>query len=161
MVFVISLGFLWMEFFCISDWTFPHPNSYVLSLTAPFCSAADQPWFTLPCSSLLQCGVLLHWNHSAVDSIIWTWSHFIKQCIIFLSYNPRPCDSLGSHFSPLGPVLVPRSFHEELSVDKVALGQTFFWVLWFSPVSIILPLLHIHSCFIWGMDNALTSSPVW
>jgi hypothetical protein len=29
-------------------------------------------------------------------------------------------------------------------VDKVALGQVFLRVLWFSPASIIPPLLHIH-----------------
>jgi hypothetical protein len=29
-------------------------------------------------------------------------------------------------------------------VDKVALGQIFLQVLWFSPASIIPPLFHIH-----------------
>jgi hypothetical protein len=38
-------------------------------------------------------------------------------------------------------------------VDEVALGQIIFRVLLFSPVTIIPPLLHIHSCIIWGMDN--------
>jgi hypothetical protein len=32
-------------------------------------------------------------------------------------------------------------------------GQVFLRVLRFSPVSIITPLLHIHSSIIWGMDN--------
>jgi hypothetical protein len=29
-----------------------------------------------------------------------------------------------------------------------------------SPVSIIPPLLHIHSCIIWGMDNGPVIDPV-
>jgi hypothetical protein len=38
-------------------------------------------------------------------------------------------------------------------VDRVALGQVYIRVLRFSPVSIILPLLHIHSFIIWGMAS--------
>jgi hypothetical protein len=35
----------------------------------------------------------------------------------------------------------------------VALGQDFLRVLPFSPVNIIPPMLHIHTCIIRGMDN--------
>jgi hypothetical protein len=42
-------------------------------------------------------------------------------------------------------------------VDKAALGQVSFRVLRYSPDSIIPPLLHIHSCIIWGMDNGPVS----
>jgi hypothetical protein len=42
-------------------------------------------------------------------------------------------------------------------VDKVALEQVFLRVLQFSSVSIIPPLLHIHSCIIWGMDSGPVS----
>jgi len=35
--------------------------------------------------------------------------------------------------------------HMGFIVDKVALGQIFLNIVWFFPVIIILPLLHIHS----------------
>jgi hypothetical protein len=35
-------------------------------------------------------------------------------------------------------------------MDDVALGQVFLQVLRFSPVSMILPLFHIHLCINWG-----------
>jgi hypothetical protein len=38
-------------------------------------------------------------------------------------------------------------------VDKVALWQVFLRVRRFSPLNIIPPLLHIHPCIIWGLDN--------
>jgi len=38
----------------------------------------------------------------------------------------------------------PRSVHVRFVVDKVALGQVFLRVLRYSPVSIILPIFHIH-----------------
>jgi hypothetical protein len=42
-------------------------------------------------------------------------------------------------------------------VDKLALGQGFLQVLWFSPINIIPWLLHIHSCIIWWTDNGPVS----
>jgi hypothetical protein len=39
----------------------------------------------------------------------------------------------------------------------VVLWQVCLSVLLFSPVSIIPPLLHIHSCIIWGMDKGSVS----
>jgi hypothetical protein len=66
------------------------------------------------------------------------------------------------------------SVHVGFVVDKVALGQVLFQILWFSPVNIIPPLLifgfplstSFHHCFIiWGMnnrpirDNCLVSPP--
>jgi hypothetical protein len=45
-------------------------------------------------------------------------------------------------------------------VDEVVLEQVSLRVLRLSPVSIIPPLLHIHSCIIWGMDNGPVSGPV-
>jgi hypothetical protein len=55
-----------------------------------------------------------------------------------------------------GPV--SRSFSlVSFPVDRVALGQVFLPVLLFSPVSIILPLLHIHACIIWGLDKGAVS----
>lgn len=43
--------------------------------------------------------------------------------------------------------------HVRFVVDKVVLGNVFLPVLMFSVVSVIPPLLHIHSCVICGMDN--------
>ena len=39
-------------------------------------------------------------------------------------------------------VLQPRSVHVGFVVNKVALGQVFLQVLWFSPINIIPPMLH-------------------
>jgi hypothetical protein len=51
----------------------------------------------------------------------------------------------------------PRAVHVEFVMDKVALGQVSLRVLRFFPVSIIPPLLHIHSCINWEMDNGPVS----
>jgi hypothetical protein len=40
--------------------------------------------------------------------------------------------------------------------DRVTMGQVFVSVLWVSRTSIILSLLHIHSCIIWEMTNGAT-----
>jgi hypothetical protein len=53
-----------------------------------------------------------------------------------------------------------RSVHVGFVVDKVALGQVFLLVLRFCPVSIILPLLHIHSFIIWGVDSGPVSGRI-
>jgi hypothetical protein len=53
-----------------------------------------------------------------------------------------------------------RAIHLIFVVGKVALGQVSLRVLRFSPVSIIPPPLHIHSCIIWGMDSAPVSGQV-
>jgi hypothetical protein len=47
-----------------------------------------------------------------------------------------------------------------LAVEKVALRLVFFKVLRFSPLNIIPPLLHIHSCIILGMNNGAVGGPV-
>lgn len=47
----------------------------------------------------------------------------------------------------------PRSVHVRFMVDKVALGQAFLQVLWFSPVHIIPPSLLIHLYIICRMVN--------
>jgi hypothetical protein len=54
---------------------------------------------------------------------------------------------------PRRPGFVPRSPHVESVVDKVALGKVFPRALKFFPVNIIPPMLHIHSCIIWLMNN--------
>jgi hypothetical protein len=41
--------------------------------------------------------------------------------------------------------------------DTVALREVFLRVLRFFSVNIISPMLHIHSCVIWGMDNGVYS----
>jgi hypothetical protein len=46
--------------------------------------------------------------------------------------------------SPRKPGLDPRPVHVRFVVDRVALGQVFHRVPWFSSVSIIPPVLHIH-----------------
>jgi hypothetical protein len=51
------------------------------------------------------------------------------------------------------PVFARRPVHVGFVVDKVAMRQVFLRVFRFSPVNIILPLLHTHSCAIWGADN--------
>jgi hypothetical protein len=50
---------------------------------------------------------------------------------------------------------VPWAVFVGFVIDKVALGQVFLRVLRFSPASIIPPLLHIHSCIMWGLDSGL------
>jgi hypothetical protein len=49
--------------------------------------------------------------------------------------------SLVAGLSPRRPGFAPGSFHVGFVVDKVALGQVFLRVLWFSPVNIIPPSL--------------------
>lgn len=44
------------------------------------------------------------------------------------------------------PWLDPRSIHVEFMVDNMALGHVFLPVIQFSPVSIILQMLHTHFC---------------
>jgi hypothetical protein len=45
--------------------------------------------------------------------------------------------------SPWRPRFMPGSVHVEFVMDKLALGQAFLRVLWFSPDNIIPPLLSI------------------
>jgi len=52
---------------------------------------------------------------------------------------------LVAGFSPRGPDFDPRPFYIRFVVNKVTLGQVLPQVRWFSRVSIILPLLHIHT----------------
>jgi hypothetical protein len=53
---------------------------------------------------------------------------------------------------------VPTAVHAGFVADQVALGQVPLRVLRFSPVRAIPPLLHIHSCIIWRMDSARSST---
>jgi hypothetical protein len=62
-----------------------------------------------------------------------------------------------SDFSAWTPVVL-RFITVSLSPSRQIVGQ--YQVLWFSPVSIISPLLYIHSCIIWGMDNGPISGQV-
>jgi hypothetical protein len=41
--------------------------------------------------------------------------------------------------------------------EQVALGQVLLGVLRFLLVSVTPPLLHIHSCIIWGLENGPVS----
>jgi hypothetical protein len=50
---------------------------------------------------------------------------------------------LVAGLSPWRPGIVLGSVHVGFVVDKVALGQVFSQVLWFSPVNIIPPLVSI------------------
>jgi hypothetical protein len=50
---------------------------------------------------------------------------------------------LVSGLSPQRPMFVPRSLHVRFVVDRVALGQVFLQVFWFSPVIIIPPWLSV------------------
>jgi hypothetical protein len=54
---------------------------------------------------------------------------------------------------PQRPGFDPGSVHVGFMVDKVALGQVFPRVLWFSPVNFIPPVLHY-----WEKDNKSSSS---
>jgi hypothetical protein len=56
-------------------------------------------------------------------------------------------------FSLRRPGFAPKAVHVEFVVDRVALGQVFLRVLQFLLVSVIPPLLHIHSCIVCGIDN--------
>jgi hypothetical protein len=67
---------------------------------------------------------------------------------------------LFAGFSPRRPGIASRSVHVGFVLDEVALRQVFLRVLRFSPVIIIPPLLHIHSCIIWGMDRGPVNGPV-
>jgi hypothetical protein len=55
------------------------------------------------------------------------------------------------------PGFALRAVHVLFVVSKMALGHVFLRVLLFSPISIIPPLLHIHSCVIWVMDSGHVS----
>jgi hypothetical protein len=57
------------------------------------------------------------------------------------------------HFSQRRLGFSPRVVCMGFVGDKTVLGQIFLRVLRFSPVNIIPPLLHIHSCIILGLDN--------
>jgi hypothetical protein len=60
-----------------------------------------------------------------------------------LSYRAVPWLSrLVAGFPPWRPGFDPGSVHVGFMVDKVAVGQVFPRVLWFSPVSFIPPVLH-------------------
>jgi hypothetical protein len=48
---------------------------------------------------------------------------------------------------------MPRAVCVGFAVDKVAPGQALHRVFQFSPVIITAPLLCIHSCVIWELDN--------
>jgi hypothetical protein len=51
---------------------------------------------------------------------------------------------LVARLSPRRPGFGLGSVHVGFVVDKVALGQVFLRILWFSPVNIIPPGLHTH-----------------
>jgi hypothetical protein len=57
------------------------------------------------------------------------------------------------------PGFAPRLIHGGFVVDKVTLGKVLHRVLQFSPVSIIPPLLHIHSRIICGKDERPVRDP--
>jgi hypothetical protein len=63
---------------------------------------------------------------------------------------------LVASFSPWRP----RAANVGFAVDKVALGWALLRVFWISPVNITAPLLHIHSCIIWGLDSGLLAATV-
>jgi hypothetical protein len=50
------------------------------------------------------------------------------------------------------PKFSPEPVHVSFMADSVVVGQLLHLVLWFSPVSVIPPLLHIYSSFVchWG-----------
>jgi hypothetical protein len=108
------------------------------------------------------------------------WGRIYAQCLdlslseglasecVWLRVMFRNCCNLDSCFLPGWPSVQseqeahnilpnPRAVHMGFVVDKVAQGQVFLLVLRFSPVSIIPPLLHIHSCIIWEMDRGPVS----
>jgi hypothetical protein len=70
------------------------------------------------------------------------YEQFNISLVVVHQYRLLPAD-----FSPPRPGFASRLFHVGSVVGKVALGQVFLRVLRFSPVSIIPPLLHIHSCY--------------
>jgi hypothetical protein len=61
-------------------------------------------------------------------------------------------------FSLHRPRSAPRADNVGFVVDKVALELVSLRILWFSPVNIIPPMLHIQSCITWVMDNGPVSS---
>jgi hypothetical protein len=96
-------------------------------------------WF-----EVLLCGVTL-----LPCAKIYITDHFL---IHFLSLNWNYVVPWHRH-STSRPGFSPSAVHVGFVVDKVALGQVLPQVLWFSPVSIIPLMHHIHSCIIWGTDN--------
>jgi len=54
-------------------------------------------------------------------------------------------EAVNRRFLPRKAGFDPKSFHVRFNVEKLALAQVFLGVLRFCPVSIIPPLLHIHS----------------
>jgi hypothetical protein len=60
--------------------------------------------------------------------------------VVYSNACPWLCRGLGGQ-SPASHCERPVSVHVGFVVDKVALGQVFLQLLWFSPVSIIPPWL--------------------
>jgi hypothetical protein len=68
-----------------------------------------------------------------------TWAHAVSRWLLTANAEVRS-----------------QGVHMRFVVGKVALGL-FLRVLWFSPFSIIPPLLNILSSIIWGMDSGLVN----
>jgi hypothetical protein len=109
------------------------------------------------------CGILYKkWESRGPPSLSALQKHILKvpekkmlnACRGVMPYHLR---HLAAGFSQRRPSFATRVAHLGFVVDKVALGQVFLRVLRFSPVSIIPPLLHIHTCMIWGLDNGPAS----
>jgi hypothetical protein len=64
-------------------------------------------------------------------------------CVTIMSAVPW-LRRLVAGISPQRTGFAPGSVRVGFVVDKVALGQAFLWVLWFSPVNINPPELHTH-----------------
>jgi hypothetical protein len=55
--------------------------------------------------------------------------------------------------SPQRTVFAARAVRAGFVMDEVALGQDFLRGPRFSFVTVIPPLLHMHSCIVWGVGN--------
>jgi hypothetical protein len=62
----------------------------------------------------------------------------------------RQCHGSGSKLMTCyhEPMFDLRPVHVELGVEKLVLRHSSLWLLWFSPFSLIPPMLHIHISFI-------------
>jgi hypothetical protein len=98
------------------------------------------------------------WPHCGSRTVLWLWSD--PYYVISLYYNSTNKMNLGSKYRTT--LTAEARVHARVSPCGIFGGQSgngtdFFPVLRFYPFSIIPPLLHIHSCLIWGVDKAPVS----
>jgi hypothetical protein len=102
-------------------------------------------------------GIILKQISTDIESMAVNWRKLTQnhiQCLNLVLATLKFCvlirkmrwlRRLIAGISPTRPGFNPRPVHVRFVVDELTLRQVFLPVLWFSPVSIIPPVLHTHS----------------